>query len=244
MPQLYTYARFFRPYFSCPFCGFSILVFLTFSFIFSTPSWKWRSTLFVLEVRHLFLWSSGHSVQKKLPNCWRNLKDERWSSEWSKVKEWMAVFFTNCVITISEKAVSICVIIPKNRKVKKFQLHIINQSFEHNDMDISYQKRLESLDLKKAVHTSCKHVSEGFVNFIPKEDRPANSRDLNPLETIWIIVDETTYKDPAPKTLDELRQWLRFAWKNVTLDTLWELVHAIPHRLENIRKHTRRYSGF
>ena len=69
-------------------------------------------------------------------------------------------------------------------------------------------------------------VSEGFANFIPKEDRPANSRDVNPLETIWIIVDETTYKDPAPKTLDELRQWLRFAWKNVALDTLWELVHS------------------
>ena len=49
-------------------------------------------------------------------------------------------------------------------------------------------------------------VSEGFANFIAKEDRPANSRDLNPLETIWIIADETTYKDPASKTLDELRQ--------------------------------------
>ena len=41
-------------------------------------------------------------------------------------------------------------------------------------------------------------VSEGFANFTPREDRPANSRDKNPLETIWIIVDETTYKDPAP----------------------------------------------
>ena len=49
-------------------------------------------------------------------------------------------------------------------------------------------------------------VSEGFTNFIAKDDRPANSRDVNPLETIWIIVDCTTYKDPAPKTLDELRQ--------------------------------------
>ena len=49
-------------------------------------------------------------------------------------------------------------------------------------------------------------VSEGFANFILKEDRPANACDVNPLETIWIIVDETTYKDPAPKTLDELRQ--------------------------------------
>ena len=49
-------------------------------------------------------------------------------------------------------------------------------------------------------------VSEGFANFIPKEDRLANSCDVNPLETIWIIVGEKTYKDSAPKTLDELRQ--------------------------------------
>ena len=79
-------------------------------------------------------------------------------------------------------------------------------------------------------------VSEGFANFIPKKDRPANSRDVNPLETIWIIVDETTYKDPAPKTLNELRKLLRFTWKNVALETLWEPVHPIPHRLESVRK--------
>ena len=66
-------------------------------------------------------------------------------------------FFTNCLTNIIEKAVSICLIIPQNRKVKKFQLHIIDQSFEHNGMGISYQKKLESLEEKKAVHTSCKH---------------------------------------------------------------------------------------
>jgi len=49
-------------------------------------------------------------------------------------------------------------------------------------------------------------VSEGFANFITKGDRLANSRDVNPLETIWIIVDKTTYEDPAPKALDELRE--------------------------------------
>ena len=75
-------------------------------------------------------------------------------------------------------------------------------------------------------------VPEGFGNFIAKHDRPENSRDVTPLETIWIIFDETTYKDPAPKTLDELRQCLkRFAWKNVPSDTFWELIHSIPHHL-------------
>ena len=44
------------------------------------------------------------------------------------------------------------------QKGKKFQLHIIDQSFEHNGMGIGYtQKKLESLKEQKAVHTSCKH---------------------------------------------------------------------------------------
>ena len=49
-------------------------------------------------------------------------------------------------------------------------------------------------------------VSEGFGNFIAKGDRLVNSRDVNPLETIWIIVDQKTYQEPAPKSLDEVRQ--------------------------------------
>ena len=35
-------------------------------------------------------------------------------------------------------------------------------------------------------------VSEEFVNFIPEDDRLANSRDANPLETIWILVTQHT----------------------------------------------------
>ena len=64
----------------------------------------------------------------------------------------------------------------------------------------------KALKRKRRCTLHASMVSEGFANFIPKEDQPANSCDVNPLETIWIIVDETTYKDPAPKTLDELRQ--------------------------------------
>ena len=73
-------------------------------------------------------------------------------------------------------------------------------------MGISYQKMLESLEEERRCTLHASMVSEGFANFIPKEDWTANLCDVNPLETIWIIVDETTYKAPAPKTLDELRQ--------------------------------------
>ena len=104
------------------------------------------------------------------------------------------------------KAVSICVIIPQNRKVKKFQFHIIDQSFEHNGMGKIYKKKLEGLKRKRRCTLHASMVSEGFANLIPREDPPANLRDLNLLETIWVIVDETTYKDLAPKTLDEVIQ--------------------------------------
>ena len=67
-------------------------------------------------------------------------------------------------------------------------------------MGISYQKCWKALKRKRQCTLHASMVSEGFSNFIP------NSCDVNTLETIWIIVDETTYKDPAPKTLDELRQ--------------------------------------
>ena len=66
-------------------------------------------------------------------------------------------FFTNCVRSMIEKAASICLIIPQSGKVKKFQFHIIDQSFDHNGMGIIYRKKVESLEEKKAVHPSCKH---------------------------------------------------------------------------------------
>ena len=106
-------------------------------------------------------------------------------------------------------------------------------------------KQLESLEEKKVVQTSCAHGVKRICQLYT-EGGPAGKPAyyLNPLETISIIADETADKDSAPQTLDELRQWLRLAWKNVTLDTLWELVHSIPHRLENVRKHKEWHSGY
>jgi len=64
----------------------------------------------------------------------------------------------------------------------------------------------------------------------------ANSPDLNSIENISSIIDETTYKDPASKTMKELKRQLRFAWKNVTLDMIKELVHSMPRPLEIVIK--------
>ena len=94
-------ANFFPPYFSCPFCRFSIFVFWAFSFVFSTLSRKWRRTLFVLELRHLFLRYSVHLV-KEIVKLLK--KSERWENKWSKVKtlqdkprsRWLVFFNKMC----------------------------------------------------------------------------------------------------------------------------------------------------
>ena len=93
----------------------------------------------------------------------------------------MAGFFTNCVKNVIEKAVSICVIIQQDCKVKrKLQLH--NQSFEHNGMEICDQQRLEGLEKKKGgAHFLQARRQKNLQNFIPKDDRPANSGDANTL---------------------------------------------------------------
>ena len=144
-------------------------------------------------------------------------------------------FFTNCVRNIIENAVSICVIIPQNRKVRKVSTSHYRSKFRAQRYGDKLPKKVGKPEGQKAVHTSCKHGVGRICKLYTKRGPAGKLTWCEPLETIWIIVDETTYKDPAPNTVDEIRQWLRFAWKNVTLDPLWELVHSIPHCLENVR---------
>ena len=131
------------------------------------------------------------SPKKKIAKLLK--KSERWPNKWSKVKtledkprsKWP--FFTKCVRNIIEKAVSICIIIPQNRKVKKIQLHVIDQSFEHNGMGISYQKKLKALKRKRrcTLHASmvrriCQLYTKGGPAGKPTWcERPRNHLDYH-----------------------------------------------------------------
>ena len=148
-----------------------------FFFIFCTLSRKWRPALFVLTLRHLFLQSYGHSVtvSAKLLN-----KCERY--KWTGVQKWMAVFFWfKCVRNVIEKAVSTCVIILQDRKVKKIQLH----NFKVSSTTVwRYMTNKGWKAVNRKRRRICRHGAEGFGKFIAQDDRSANSRDVNPLETI------------------------------------------------------------
>ena len=180
-----TYSNFFPPYFSCPFCRFSIFVFLAFSFVFSTLSRKWRRTLFVLELRHLFLRYSVHLV-KEIVKLLK--KSERWENKWSKVKtlqdkprsRW-PVFFTNCVKNVIKKAVTKRVIIQQDCKVN----FTISKSRAQRYGDMWPTKVEKPWKEKRRCTLHAGMASEEFANFIPKDDRPANSCDANHLDYCW-----------------------------------------------------------
>ena len=77
------------------------------------------------------------------------------------------------------------------------------QSFEHNGMEICDQQRLESLEEKKGgAHFMQAWHQKNLQTLYQRTTGRQTDTDANPLVTIWIIVDETTCKDPAPKTLD------------------------------------------
>ena len=76
-------------------------------------------------------------------------------------------------------------------------------------MKIYDQQLAESLQAKEAAHTS------EAPNFIQKDDCTAKSPDLKTCG-VSAVVEERTYKDLVPKTMDGLRKRLHFSWKNVT----------------------------
>ena len=100
---------------------------------------------------------------------------------------------------VIEKAVSICVIVSlQDRKVKNLQLYNIKVSSRTAWRNVT-SKGWKALKRKRRRTLHANIVSKGFANFIAKDDRPANVRDVNPLETIWIIVDVTNTKIQPPK---------------------------------------------
>ena len=138
----------------------------------------------------------------------------------------MAVFFSMCEKCYRKSCKYMRNTSTRHKGKKKLHLHNIKVS---STRVWRYTTSNGWKLLKRKRRRTCRHGVRRIWNFIAKGDRLANSPDVNPLETIWITVDKKTYKGLAPNKLYELRQWLLcFAWKTVSLDTLWELVHSIP----------------
>lgn len=72
-------------------------------------------------------------------------------------------------------------------------------------------------------------LDENIPNYI--ENWPPNSPDLSPIENLWSILSTSVYKDPEPKTLDQLKRRLRKAWNSISPETLRNLIESMPRRM-------------
>ena len=199
--------------------------FLSFPFIFCALSRKWRPALFVLTLRHLFFYGLLAIQSQKLLNYWTSLSDRSEQVIKSKdfrreTKKWMAAFFLfKRVRNVIKKAVSICVIILQDRKEKKFNFTI--SKFRAQRYEDIWPTKKTSRALKRKGRRTCRHGARRIWKLFSKR-RPAGKLTwCDPprkhLDYLW----RNNIQRRAPKTLDELRQWLinkRFARKNVPLD--------------------------
>ena len=93
----------------------------------------------------------------------------------------------------------------------------------------------------KATQWWCK---KNLLNFIQKDEWPANLPNLNRIENLWNIVGKTGYRDPIPKMMGGLKSRLWQAWRSIPLANLRELARSMLQRLKNVIQNNRRHSGY
>ena len=81
-------------------------------------------------------------------------------------------------------------------------------------------------------------------NFIGKDECPANSPDLNPIENLGSIIDKDAYRDPIPKTMGGLKSRLWQAWRSIPLASLSELARSMLQRLKNVIQKNGGHAGY
>ena len=66
-----------------------------------------------------------------------------------------------------------------------------------------------------------KWLRENEIQFWGKEVWPLNSPDLNPIENVWVILEELLISEKGEhRTLAQLEKSLLEAWKKIRLETL------------------------
>jgi hypothetical protein len=83
-------------------------------------------------------------------------------------------------------------------------------------------------------------IGEHFPSLWAKGVWPGSSPDLNPIEHVWKILQDSVFIQPRPTNRQELIQRVREAWFGIPSSSLFALVESFPRRIaECVERHGR-----
>jgi transposase len=85
-------------------------------------------------------------------------------------------------------------------------------------------------DPKHRSITVSSYLNRNNINYFSKEDWPANSPDLNPMDNVWSMLANAINKHP-PRNLEQLETRLRIEWTNLSQEHIANTIDSMHDRL-------------
>lgn len=63
---------------------------------------------------------------------------------------------------------------------------------------------------------------------------PGNSPDINPIEHVWAILQNSLFKEPKPKSINDLISRVRKEWEKLPIGYLEKLIDSFPDRINSV----------
>jgi len=89
-------------------------------------------------------------------------------------------------------------------------------------------------DPKHRAGTVSAYLDSTGINYLKREDWPANSPDLNPMDNVFSMLTDAVNKNP-PRTLAQLRTRLRREWVMLPQEKIANTVRSLPRRLKAVK---------